>query len=113
MAFDAVYIAEEIGSYKPDLGNFRYLLEKVGEGLGEGKGIGKGEVLMTAHGLRSDHVPCAEMGIASAWIARGEGDGETVKEVEGQVGFTWVFDTMGKLSSLLWRSVWGWTFVLI
>lgn len=65
-------------------------------------------MLMTAHGLTSDHVPCKEMGISSAWIARGDGDailgpqGEVggrdgkLKEVEGRVAFTWVFDTMGE-----------------
>lgn len=32
--FDAVYTAEKIGSYKPDRGNFTYLLENVERDLG-------------------------------------------------------------------------------
>src|SRR6516162_5216901 len=30
VAFDAVYTAEEIGSYKPDLRNFRYMIDALG-----------------------------------------------------------------------------------
>ena len=108
--FDATYVAENIGSYKPDLENFRYLLDHVKEEFG----AQKEELLMTAHGLTSDHVPCKKMGITSAWIARGDGNavlGETggdgggsdgkLKDVEGQVAFTWVFDTMGESSQVL------------
>jgi FMN phosphatase YigB (HAD superfamily) len=43
--FDAVYTAEEIGSYKPDLRNFDFLLEKVERELG----VKKEELLHTAH----------------------------------------------------------------
>ena len=42
--FDAVYTAHNIGSYKPDLKNFKFLLENVKKDLG----IEKEEVLHTA-----------------------------------------------------------------
>ena len=32
--FDGIYTAENIGSYKPDLNNFRYLVENVDSSLG-------------------------------------------------------------------------------
>lgn len=65
--FDAAYLAEEIGSYKPDHRNFDFLLKGVSEDLG----VKKEELLHVAHGVSSDQTPCAEMGIKHCWIARG------------------------------------------
>ena len=91
--FDAVYVAETIGSYKPDLNNFQYLISHARDELG----VQMEQILMTAHGLKSDHVPAMKIGMASAWIARGQGDKES-KAVEGKVAFTWRFDTMGEMA---------------
>lgn len=63
--FDAVLTAEEIGSYKPDLANFRYLIARVGE-----MGIDQGDLLHCAQSLFHDHRPAKEMGLATAWIDR-------------------------------------------
>ena len=63
--FDDILTAEEIGSYKPDLRNFEYLLKRMGE-----VGIAKEELLHVAQSLFHDHVPANRMGIASAWIDR-------------------------------------------
>src|SRR5215471_21353458 len=41
--FDAIYTAEDIGSYKPDARNFRYMLEQL-----ERLGVGKEKILHTA-----------------------------------------------------------------
>ena len=60
--FDAVYVAEEIGSYKPDLNNFHYLVKHARDELS----VQMEEILMTAHGLSSDHVPTMKMGMTSA-----------------------------------------------
>ena len=60
--FDAVYVAEEIGSYKPDLKNFQYLISHVRDDLG----VQMEQILMTAVGLKSDHVPAMKMGMTSA-----------------------------------------------
>ena len=91
--FDAVYVAEAIGSYKPDLNNFQYLIRNARDELG----VQMEQILMTAHGLKSDHVPAMKIGMTSAWIARGQGDKES-KAVEGKVAFTWRFDTMGEMA---------------
>lgn len=66
--FDQVLTAEEIGSYKPDLRNFDYLLKRLAA-----DGIGKGDLLHVAQSLFHDHVPANRMGIASAWIDRRHG----------------------------------------
>ncbi len=94
--FDAVYVAEQIGSYKPSLKNFQYLLGHVKEELG----VEKEQVLHTAHGIESDHVPCKKMGMTSAWIARGEtiGPGSTMESVGDKAMPTWVFNDMMEMA---------------
>ena len=91
--FDAVYVAEEIGSYKPDLNNFHYLIGHAQDELG----VQMEQILMTANGLKSDQVPAMKIGMTSAWIARGKGD-EELKAVEGKVAFTWRFDNMEQMA---------------
>jgi 2-haloacid dehalogenase len=65
VAFDAIYTAQDIGSYKPDRRNFQYLIDRLGE-----QGVAKGEILHVAQSLFHDHVTAQAMGLASAWIDR-------------------------------------------
>jgi 2-haloacid dehalogenase len=65
ITFDAVYTAEEIGSYKPDLRNFRYLLAAL-----ERQGYAPGDILHVAQSLFHDHGPANAVGLHSAWIDR-------------------------------------------
>ncbi len=65
VAFDAVYTAEDAGSYKPSDRNFTYMLEKLG-----GLGIEKSAILHTAESLFHDHGPANRFGLASCWIYR-------------------------------------------
>jgi len=88
--FDAVYLAEDIGSYKPDHRNFEYMLGRVKKDLG----VEKGEVLVVAHGLGTDQVSTKELGIQSAWIKR-EDTEEDEKGYEGRVAYKWRWNTMG------------------
>jgi 2-haloalkanoic acid dehalogenase type II len=64
--FDAIYTAEDIGSYKPAAANFEYLIRKIGEDLG----CGSGDLLHVAQSLYHDHVPARAHGLANAWIDR-------------------------------------------
>jgi 2-haloalkanoic acid dehalogenase type II len=66
VAFDAVYTAEDVGSYKPDPRNFAYMLER----LAAEHGLEPGDILHTAQSLFHDHVPAAKAGLARAWIDR-------------------------------------------
>jgi len=66
VAFDAVYTAEDIGSYKPDPRNFAYMLEHIKTDIG----VSKGDILHTAQSLFHDHVPARAAGLANAWIDR-------------------------------------------
>ena len=76
MRFDAVYTAEDIGSYKPSDGNFEYLLKNL-----EYLGIRKHEILHVAESMFHDHAPANKHGLANCWIYRRydqEGFGATV-----------------------------------
>jgi 2-haloacid dehalogenase len=76
VAFDAVYTAADIGSYKPAERNFRYMLEHIGD-----LGLGSADILHTAQSLFHDHVPATELGLATCWIdrRRGKGFGATAR----------------------------------
>ena len=63
--FDAVYTAQDIGSYKPSSRNFDYMIDKLAH-----RGIHKAEILHTAESLFHDHVPANRHGLASCWIYR-------------------------------------------
>jgi 2-haloalkanoic acid dehalogenase type II len=63
--FDAVYIAQDIGSYKPNPRNFAFMLEKLAA-----QGVRKEDILHTAQSLFHDHGPANRAGLASAWIDR-------------------------------------------
>jgi putative hydrolase of the HAD superfamily len=63
--FDAIYTAEDIGSYKPSDRNFEYMLARLAT-----LGIEKGEVLHVAESLFHDHGPANRHGLASCWIQR-------------------------------------------
>jgi 2-haloalkanoic acid dehalogenase type II len=66
--FDAVYTAQDIGSYKPSPANFDYLLARLGE-----QGIDRGRILHTAQSLFHDHIPAKAAGLATCWIDRQQG----------------------------------------
>ena len=70
VTFDAIYTAQDIGSYKPDLANFRYMLDQLAE-----LGIAKSDILHTAQSLFHDHAPAKALGLASAWIDRRHASG--------------------------------------
>jgi 2-haloalkanoic acid dehalogenase type II len=64
--FDAIYTAQDIGSYKPAPANFDYLLSHLAADLG----LQKGDILHTAQSLFHDHVPAKRVGLANVWIDR-------------------------------------------
>ena len=63
--FDHIFTAQDIGSYKPNVQNFQYLIAKL-----ETEGIQKHEILHTAESLFHDHLPANRTGLSSAWIHR-------------------------------------------
>jgi 2-haloalkanoic acid dehalogenase type II len=106
VAFDAVYTAEDIGSYKPDPRNFAYLLEHLRADLG----VGRDRVLHTAQSLFHDHVPARAAGLASAWIDRqGLSEGGSwgaTAEVAERPKVDFLFRTLGAMAAAVTGSVW-------
>ena len=66
--FDAVYTAEDVGCYKPDLRGFRHMIAAL-----DTEGHPPGEILHTAQSLFHDHAPANALGLRSAWIERRKG----------------------------------------
>ena len=65
VAFDAVVTAQDVGSYKPNLANFRAVIKAVEE-----LGVAKEKILHTAQSLHHDMVPAQAFGLSTAWINR-------------------------------------------
>lgn len=63
--FDAIYAAEDIGSYKPAERNFEYMITML-----ETHGLQPEDILHTAESMFHDHKPANAAGLASAWIYR-------------------------------------------
>ena len=84
--FDAVYTAEEIGSYKPDLRNFRYMIDAL-----KGSGYAAADILHVAQSLFHDHAPANAMGLRTAWIDRRAGAGAPGATPPPPAGVRWDF----------------------
>jgi 2-haloacid dehalogenase len=86
VAFDAVYTAEDIGSYKPDPRNFRYMI-----GALQRSGHPAREILHTAQSLFHDHMPANAAGLRSAWIDRRAGAAGSGATPPPPAGVRWDF----------------------
>jgi 2-haloacid dehalogenase len=92
--FDAVYTAEDCGSYKPSPRNFEYMLAKL-----KTLGIEKNQILHTAESLFHDHAVANKQGLASCWIHRRhdkEGSGATMALAQ-QPKYDFRFESLGDL----------------
>ena len=66
--FDKIVTAQDVGSYKPNLQNFRHLLAEL-----EKMGLRKEQILYTAQSLFHDVAPAKSLGLKTAWINRRKG----------------------------------------
>lgn len=95
VAFDAIYTAEDIGSYKPSPRNFDYMLDKLAS-----LGVRKEKILHTAESMFHDHQPANSFGLANCWIYRRhaqEGFGATMNPGD-MPSFDFRFNSMGDLA---------------
>lgn len=88
--FDMILTAQDIGSYKPDLRNFEFMLNAVQRELG----VEPGQVLQTAQSQFHDHQPARTAGIKSVWIER---PGALMGNQENPI-FDWRFATLGEMA---------------
>ena len=92
--FDAIYTAEDIGSYKPSDANFEYMLSML-----KGRGFEKSNILHTAESMFHDHAPANRHGLASCWIYRRheqEGFGATMHPGD-MPHYDFCFNSMGEM----------------
>jgi 2-haloacid dehalogenase len=94
--FDAIFTAEDIGSYKPDPRNFQYMIARLAE-----RGIGKGQILHTAESLYHDHMPAKRFGLATCWIHRraGREDHGATRSPGGEVRPDFRFETLAAMAA--------------
>ncbi|GJC89892.1 (S)-2-haloacid dehalogenase [Colletotrichum liriopes] len=95
--FDAVYTAQDIGSYKPDPRNFYYLVEHLAKDLG----VSKDGIIHTAYSFPHDLVPARNIGIVGAWIERASGEapavmGGKLADVPEGLRPSWQFKSLGE-----------------
>ncbi|KAI5459305.1 HAD-like domain-containing protein [Mariannaea sp. PMI_226] len=91
--FDLIITAQNVGSYKPNLKNFEYMLREV-----EAKfGVKKSEVLQTAQSQFHDHHPAKKMGIKSSWIER---PGSIMGNTDDLI-YNWRFETLKDMADAL------------
>jgi 2-haloacid dehalogenase len=95
VTFDAIYTAQDIGSYKPDPRNFAYLVDHVAE-----QGIAREKLLHVAQSLFHDHVPAQAIGLATAWIDRRHAAGGwgATAPVPPDVRYDFRFTSLGALA---------------
>ncbi len=95
VTFDAIYTAQDIGSYKPDPRNFAYLINGVA-----GLGVLKRQILHTAQSLYHDHAPAQAAGLTTAWIDRRhqlEGWGATSPPPAGTPKYDYRFVSLAEM----------------
>jgi 2-haloacid dehalogenase len=93
VSFFAIHTAEDIGSYKPDPRNFRYLLDRLAE-----SGHRPDDILHVAQSLYHDHMPANRCGLRSAWIdRRGGSAGGATPPPPANVHYDFRFDSMAAL----------------
>lgn len=93
--FDAIYTADDVGSYKPDDRNFDYMLDKL-----RTISVTKVEILHTAESMFHDHAPANKYGLASCHIYRRhqqEGFGATMTP-DKIPEFQFRFNSMGEMA---------------
>jgi 2-haloalkanoic acid dehalogenase type II len=93
VTFDAVCTAEDVGSYKPDPANFRYLLARLGE-----LGHTPGDLLHVAQSLYHDHAPANAAGLNSAWIDRRAAEPGWGATPEAAAHYDFRFTTLGEFA---------------
>ncbi len=96
VVFNRIFTAEDIGSYKPNLHNFDFMLKQLGN-----DGIAPDQVLHTAQSLFHDHVPAGQVGLKRCWIDRRmgvDGTGATAAiSAEADVDVDFHFPSMAAL----------------
>jgi 2-haloacid dehalogenase len=98
VAFDAIYTAQDVGSYKPNPRNFTFMMER----LEAEHGITPDGILHTAQSMHHDHVQACAHGLATAWIDQQRlsegGNWGATAEVVNQPTTDFLYFSMGEMA---------------
>ncbi len=89
--FDMIITAEDVGSYKPNLNNFKSMFSRLGD-----IGSDRSDLLHVAESLYHDHEPAKRLNLPSVWIHRRhekEGSGATAQPLT-QIEPRWRFTSL-------------------
>ena len=100
--FDAVYTAEDAGTFKPNTSMFAYLMSRLGEA-----GIENNRVLHVAGSIRFDHVPAKRLSMNTCWIHRKRGPERLASMQKHGVNVQpdFRFRTLGGLADTHWSEI--------
>ena len=103
--FDAIYTAEDIGSYKPDPRNFQYMLKHLERDFG----VTKDRILHTAESLFHDCATARSLDLATAWIHRRAAAGGfgATRAVEEPPEVDFYFTSLGEMADAHRREMAG------
>ena len=93
VTFDAVYTAQDVGSYKPDSRNFNHMLD----GLAD-LGHTQDEILHIAQSLFHDHMPAQARGLRTVWIDRRGNGPAAAKAPDGPVRYDFRYPDLESLA---------------
>ena len=98
VAFDAIYTAQDVGSYKPNPRNFTFMMDR----LEAEHGIMPDGILHTAQSMHHDHVQASAHGLATAWIDRQRlsegGNWGATAEVANRPTTDFLYFSMGEMA---------------
>ena len=95
VTFDAIITAEDVGSYKPQMGHFDRLFTEIAR-----LGVERDQLVHVAESLFHDHEPAAALRLPSVWIHRRHdkgGSGATATP-SGDVSPRWRFTSMAEFA---------------
>ena len=98
--FDAIYTAEDVGSYKPDPKNFHYLLDH----LKQDYGIQKGDLVHVAQSLFHDHGPAKDFQLMSVWVDRKQSRIGAFDLTQEQYAYQLRVESLGELAEIVDRA---------
>lgn len=98
--FDAIYTAEDIGSYKPDVKNFHYLLDHLKKDFG----IEQADLVHVAQSLFHDHGPAKDLHLSSVWVDRKGFMGGEVEDSQTKFAYQLRVETLGELANIVDRA---------
>jgi len=95
--WDAIYTAQDVGYYKPNLRNFEFMFEQARCDLG----VLPNQILHVAQSLTHDMIPATKMGMTKVWINRrhdAEGHGATSPPTD-DFSIEWEFNSMADFAA--------------